>query len=502
MEILSPDLDQETLGSELAEKLGVAQNLLLSRPRISIRLRFVLSLILCFSLYGGMTGLTVNLLHREHDQLRLLEVAEMLNFQVQQARRFEKNFFLYGTNLEDAREHLRQVEKILETPKWNSHAMSPSDLAVLRRDLEAYGHLLDQCHAPLASGQGQSRRKALESGLREYGGEIARLIEALTTGQQVVAERALQLAENAHIFLLVALFASFVIIAYLFLHALMDPLRRFQSYTQRIARGDFSLIAPARPFRDEFSDLALAVNRMLAEIQANQERCLRTGQLATVGTITSGIAHELNNPLNNVSLTLESFMERFHRLSDERKWKLLQDAYFETERMSEIVKSLLDFTRKEQPDLIPIDLSDIIMSTQKLVQNEMVLGNVTFECDIPAGLPRIRGATNQLRQVFLNLFINAVQAMPDGGTLLVQASRQGADFICVQVSDTGPGIPPEHLSRLFVPFFTTKEPGKGTGLGLSVSYSIIKKHGGDIQVRTKPGIGTSFHVCLPSDEAS
>jgi signal transduction histidine kinase len=139
----------------------------------------------------------------------------------------------------------------------------------------------------------------------------------------------------------------------------------------------------------------------------------------------------------------------------------------------------------------------VILSTQRLLQNEMALNNVAFECDLPPDLPQVKGAANQLRQVFLNLFINAIHAMPGGGTLRIQSNLHEEGRVCVEVRDEGEGIPPEVLPHVFDPFFTTKEPGKGTGLGLSVSLSIIKRHGGDMQVESVPGKGTTFHVCLP-----
>jgi signal transduction histidine kinase len=310
--------------------------------------------------------------------------------------------------------------------------------------------------------------------------------------------RLLHSSEMLFATMLAVLLGFFLLITFFFTRALMDPIRRFQAYTRRIAQGDFSLIRPARAYRDEFSELALAVNQMLAEFQTNQEKLIQAGKLTAMGTITSGIAHELNNPLNNVAITTEALMEDFKALSDEEKWRLLQDIYFETERAGEIVKSLLDFTRDERPDLVPVDLLEVIEATRRIAQNEMVLNDVRFELRAPPGLPPVRGAANQLRQVFLNLFLNAVQAMPGGGPLTVEVmAERGSDRLCVEVRDEGIGIPPEHMPHVFDPFFTTKEPGKGTGLGLSICYSIIQKHGGTIEATSERGRGTTFHVCLP-----
>jgi len=191
-------------------------------------------------------------------------------------------------------------------------------------------------------------------------------------------------------------------------------------------------------------------------------------------------------------------MEDLETLSNEEKWKYLQDIYFENERAGETVKSLLDFTRIQKPERVPLDVKEIVTSTHRLVANEMTINNVDFEVDIPEELPEVLCAIGQLRQVFLNLFINAVQAMKEGGLLKVTA-RPAKDgrAVKITVSDTGVGIPPENIPHLFEPFFTTKPPGEGTGLGLSVIYGIIKKHGGNIEVDSVPGEGTSFTVTLP-----
>jgi signal transduction histidine kinase len=359
--------------------------------------------------------------------------------------------------------------------------------------LERYRDLLVRFDQ--ASGQ---RSVALEEAdLRAEEAQITALVKRLVASESAAVDHTLWLSETVPFTLIAVLLVLFAVIAYFFTQALMDPIRRFQAYTRRIADGDFTLIHPARAYRDEFSDLALAVNRMLAELRTNQDRCLRAGRLAAVGTITSGIAHELNNPLNNVSITTEALMEDFKTLPDDQKWKLLQDIYFETERASEIVKSLLDFTRNERPEMVPLDPLDLVQSTYRLVQNEIALSDVSFNCDLQPGLPRVKGAPNQLRQVLLNLLLNAIQAMPSGGNLWVTSKADTPGHLCLEVRDDGPGIPPEVLPHIFDPFFTTKEPGLGTGLGLSVSYNIVKKHGGDIQVTSEPGKGTLFHVCLP-----
>jgi two-component system NtrC family sensor kinase len=491
------DLSEGSQNAHLAERLREAQRTITDRPRISIRLRLVVSLALCFLLCVSFALSTLWLLGSVRQKLRILQAVESLDYKALRAQALSKDDILAGRDLGDALERVEAARTILASVSGDSgRAEDPVALAALDRHLERYRNLLIRFN----NSSGQASVALDETGLREEEAEITALVKRLIAGERAAVDHTLWLSETVPFILITVLLVLFGVIAFFFTQALMDPIRRFQAYTRRIAEGDFTLIRPARSYRDEFSDLALAVNRMLAELRTNQDRCVRAGKLAAVGTITSGIAHELNNPLNNISITTEALMEDFKTLTDEEKWKLLQDIYFETERSSEIVKSLLDFTRNERPEMVPLDPLELVLSTHRLVQNEIALNNVNFTCDVKLGLPKVKGAPNQLRQVFLNLILNAVQAMPTGGNLWVTSEAEDPQRVCIEVRDDGPGIPPEVLPHIFDPFFTTKEPGLGTGLGLSVSYSIIKKHGGEIQVTSEPGKGTLFHVCLPRAE--
>ncbi|MEJ2679341.1 MAG: HAMP domain-containing sensor histidine kinase [Gemmatimonadota bacterium] len=291
------------------------------------------------------------------------------------------------------------------------------------------------------------------------------------------------------------LFGGFVI------RAVLGPLNRFSQYVARIGAGDYTPIRPARKYRDEFSTLALGLNRMLGEIVSRQDQLVQSGKMAAVGTLTSGIAHELNNPLNNIGLTVEALLDDFEAYPDEQKRRMLEQAYTQVERASTTVRNLLDFTRKDRSAFTTFDAWEAVASALRLVANEALLAGVESRASRDGDLPPIRGNPHDLQQVFLNLFLNAIQAMPEGGAMGVSASRDG-DAVRIDVSDEGVGISQEHLEEIFDPFFTTKELGEGTGLGLSVSHSIVEKHGGRIQVASEPGKGTTFSVYLPVAEAS
>jgi signal transduction histidine kinase len=487
--------------SNPAERLRRAQQALLARRRVSIRLRLVASLLLCFCLCCAFAVAAKGLLLRARGKLNLLQTIERLDDRLLRVRAFEDEGILSAADIGKVLEGTRDAEDLF---RKEAPALQAADREVLPALLVHLGVCRRLLTAATTEGGARNGFGVLTptqtAELRHAETEANRLLEAMIRRERISLNAIFRLAETGPLLLVGVLFLLFAVIIYCFARALVDPIRRFEGYTARIAVGDFSLIAPARKYRDEFSDLAVALNQMLAELQEQQNRLVKGARLAVVGTMTSGIAHELNNPLNNISITAETLMEESTTLTDEDRWRLLQDIYFETERASEIVKSLLDFTRQEKPEMVPLELGEIILSTLRLSQNEMKINNVTVAYDVPPDLPRILGATNQLRQVFLNLFLNAIQAMPNGGVLGVSAGVRDHGGVCVEVSDQGAGIPAEILPRIFDPFFTTKEPGKGTGLGLSVSSSIIKKLGGDIQVASEPGKGTTVHVCLPKAE--
>ena len=487
---------RERPSPSLTERLRGAQAELARRPRISIRVRLVASLALCCLLCAAFALGSFQILRGLRLKLHLVQTVERLDDRILRVHTLADEGLLSRDDLEDVLARAKEVQVLLGAERFASQPEARGALQSLLGHADACQRLLDS-----GGGAGRGRMIAVAAAsaaeLSATAAEASQRLEEMIRSQRLSIEKILRLAETGPLVLLALLLVLFGAIIFAFTHALVTPIRRFKGYTARIAEGDFSFIRPARRYRDEFTDLAMAVNQMLAELRMQQDRVVKGAKLAAVGTLTSGIAHEINNPLNNISITTEALMEGLPSFSDEEKWSHLQDIYFEAERASEIVKSLLDFTRKEKPDTALVDLQEVLPSTIRLVQNEMAINNVTLAADVPADLPPVLGAANAFRQVFLNLLLNAIQAMPGGGSITVRANLHAAEKVCVDVSDTGPGIAPDVLPRIFDPFFTTKEPGKGTGLGLSTSLGIVRKFGGDIHVTSEPGHGTVFHVCLP-----
>jgi two-component system NtrC family sensor kinase len=226
-------------------------------------------------------------------------------------------------------------------------------------------------------------------------------------------------------------------------------------------------------------------------------------KLAAVGRLAAGVVHEINNPLATIAACAEALEQR----ADEGVFEECDAAADLTEylelikseafRCKEITTGLLDFSRVRTGERHPIDVGDILRSSANLVSHQKRGAGVKFDLDISDTLPTVDADGGQIQQAVIALSTNAVDAMPDGGTLTLRA-RPEAHSVAIEIEDTGVGIPAEDLSKIFDPFFTTKEVGKGTGLGLAVCYGIITDHGGRLSVRSNPGKGSVFTILLPA----
>jgi two-component system NtrC family sensor kinase len=225
-----------------------------------------------------------------------------------------------------------------------------------------------------------------------------------------------------------------------------------------------------------------------------EEQLVQNEKLTSLGLLAAGVAHEVNTPLAVISNYIQMLAKQIP--SDDPRQKTIERIVKQTFRASEIVNNLLNFSRMGAAELSELDLNSVLEETLALIQHPLTASHVTVVKAYQEQLPRVLGSTNRLQQVFLNLLINARDAMPAGGMLEVRTSAHNGS-VEVEVTDNGAGIPPEHLHKIFDPFFTTKGSGHGTGLGLSVSYGIIKEHAGKVDVRSAPGKGTSFRLEFP-----
>src|SRR5262245_6070552 len=226
-----------------------------------------------------------------------------------------------------------------------------------------------------------------------------------------------------------------------------------------------------------------------------EDQLIQSEKLTSIGLLAAGVAHEVNTPLAVVSSYSQMLYKQLHE--DDPKGKILDKIIKQSFRASEIVNSLLNFSRTSGSEFRLVDLHTVVGDTLSLLEHQFKTSKVRAKREFSSTAPQVFGNQGKLQQVFLNLFINAKDAMPDGGELLVRTSSQDSVFR-IEVLDTGVGIAEEHLKKVYDPFFTTKELGRGTGLGLSVTYGIIQEHSGKISVDSKPGQGTCFTLEFPA----
>ena len=309
-----------------------------------------------------------------------------------------------------------------------------------------------------------------------------------------------------------------VVILYFVTSTIIQPLQDMIFATNKIAQGNLNQKVEIN-FRDEIGELAQSFNQMTKNLKMANEKLIHWGKtleekveertkelremqdyliqsekLASLGKISAGVAHEINNPLTSILINAHLMLEKTEKKHPFHEYlNLIAD---ETSRCTNIVKGLLEFSRQDPPQKVYSDVNEIINRTLQLLENQASFQNIRIIKKLNENLPRIKLDKNKINQVFWNLMINSSEAMPKGGTLtIVSQFSTNENYIEIDFIDTGVGIPKEAINKLFDPFYTTKS--NGIGLGLAISYGIIEQHQGKIEVKSEPGQGSVFTISLP-----
>ncbi|NIM51957.1 MAG: HAMP domain-containing protein [Gemmatimonadales bacterium] len=478
-----------------------AQRALRERPKLSIRRRLSVGFLVWFVLSLGLAVISILTISQIKNKLHLTEAVDSYSFEIQQARRFEKNYFLYRTNLDDALEHVHNAQRILDTERDNmASVIGESAVRSMAGHVSRYEELLTQLQRLEGSeaADQQTEYADIETELREHGSEMVAVAQDLVARERRSVNAMLLISQRIPVAFLIVLILLIVYLTNFIARQMLAPLNRMVQAARRIAAGDVTPIVPRRKYHDEFSELALAMNHMMLQLDYRQNLLVEAHKLKAVGTLTAGVAHELNNPINNIMLTASMLLEDYADLSESERVDMVEDCVSESERAQRIVRNLLDFARESNIESGAIRAEELVEDTLQLATNQIKLAKVKVKGEVDHSLPPVYGDRQQLTQVFLNVVLNALDAMPGGGSLSISiGNTKDRDFVAFEFTDTGVGIPEDRLETIFDPFFTTKSDSKGTGLGLPLSLGIIKQHGGDIRVRSRVGEGTTFTVLLP-----
>jgi signal transduction histidine kinase len=419
---------------------------------------------------------------------------DLLN-NILEVRRFEKNFLFFNDagSLAESETYLDRIDIVVGSLAKDLVAVAGvAAFSRFQDTLHAY-----QGHIGILAQSGQGDREQV----RSLGKALVEQADDFLKIKRHRIHRAITRTSVLPFAYLAIFMLLMVLVIKLISYGLLKPLDAVLSATQRVARGDFRPIHLENKHLQEIGCLVDAFNRMSRELETNQEDLLQARKIAALGTFTAGIAHELNNPINNIALTAESFVERYKEHLDAEGREMLNDILSQTERAAEIVKNLLDFSRTERPVFSSLKPGEVLNATLNLVKNQIRMAGLNLRAPVARDLPSIRGNLRNLQQIFMNLLLNAVQATPRGGTISVNVTAFSPEFVYFQVGDTGPGIPEQIRQQIFEPFFSTKRVGQGTGLGLSVVYSLVQRHGGRIEVANREEGGAVFSVYLPVAEA-
>ncbi|GLI34110.1 ATP-binding protein [Desulforhabdus amnigena] len=427
-------------------------------------------------------------------KLRFMEIADDLNASFLEMRLSEKNFFLYEDKsaLPDIHNKLDESGATIDFAKEDIvRAIGESNFARLETSFKDYARAIKNAEAENPkNGEVQARVRELGQKLREFSSRLTRLERSKLN--EIVSGSRTGLFSSLCLILLSA-FGVSQLISRKVLHSLKD----IEKVARFISEGNFSKVESDIP-PDELGSVMRAINSMSDELKNREEMIVQSKKLASIGILTAGVAHELGNPLNNISMLAQAYVELYDNLSREDRIDFMNKVEEETERIKEIVKNLLDFAKPKELHLKAVGINDTIKKSLKLVHNMICVCNIEVQPLLQDGLPPVMIDEHQILEVLINLITNAIQAGSPRDTVTITSSLSNdRGSVEIEVRDRGKGISSELLPYVFDPFFTTKG-ADGTGLGLFVSYGIIKNHGGNLMVSSELGKGTCFTIQLPA----
>lgn len=464
---------------------------------LNIRQKIVLGMTACLIAIGVLGGLSYHYLLGIENKVRFLEVAQDLSNTILETRRYEKNYLLYGLpeSLVENRKYVQHGLEILDSVMPQATGLEGSvQLEKLREHLLAYQRFM----AAVDDKSKAQSSERLEESLRETGKSLVDLSESLVKFERskilfIIAQLKAQLIFSLFVFV----FFGIALIPFVS-RKIIQPLRVVESTTARISRGEFKRL-PVLKTRDETQRVVEAFNHMVGELEKRQDQLVESKRLSSLGVLTSGVAHQLNNPLNNISTSCQIVMEELENGELDFLRRMLTNIEQEVYRARDIVRGLLEFSRVREFSMLSVTLENVIDRALRLISSQVPPGIEVIR-NIPPDL-MVKVDSQRLQEVFLNLFMNAIDAMQgkDGQIRVSAEMEKQTGMVAIRVEDTGMGIPAKNLGKIFDPFFSTKEVGFGTGLGLSIAYGIIKKHGGTISAESREGEGTTFFIRLPVD---
>lgn len=466
--------------------------------KLNLRLKLAIGFIIFLFI---STWVNLMFLHEfdmfDKDSSMLIHASNMSNLCLE-VRRYEKNFIMKQNNedLDTTFQYLQDLTVYFSNIASEADQQYNRSLLVLEQAVAAYGQLLISLKEQCPPDAGLMNCWMLQP-LEQQGAQMVNISEEMVKNSQEVIQAFVKdtKIKLAYYYTFLILFSLTGIVVYYMTVA--TRLKSLEKAANSVAKGNFSEL-PISHTSDEVQQVYKAFERMVSELEERQEMLFQAEKMSSIGTLASGVAHQLNNPLNNIATSCQLAINEAETLNgNDFLSKLLRTIEEETSRSAEIVRGLLEFSRKENFICKPTSINAITSQAIRLVANELPEG-ILIKQDVPANLSACVDE-QKMKEVFVNILINGIQAIPSPpGVISIAAEVDlDTDQLIIIVADTGVGIEKVDRKKIFDPFYTTKELGRGTGLGLAVVYGIIDKHKGTISVRSNSDGGTTFIVSLP-----
>ena len=426
-------------------------------------------------------------------KLRFVEIADDLNASFLEMRLSEKNYFLYHDKTA-----LESIEQKLNLSMSSVESVKPDIIRVIgERGYAALRVSLLNYLKVIRTAQHTGPKNAeMEETVREAGQDLRGYSHNATYIERKKVNEIIARSENVLLISFCLVLIAAIGISHLILRTILKSMKKIEEVADSISQGNFGGVKTSHN-SDELGSVMRALSSMSQELEKREEIIVQSKKLESLGILTAGVAHELGNPLNNIAMIAQGYMEIAHVLTKEDCFDYMKRVHEETERIEHIVQDLLSFSRTKKTDFKPADINAVITKSLRLVRNMLRVSNIETRVDLEPDLPRVVMDENKILEVLINLMTNGIQAMSPGGMLSISTRISDArDAVVIVVKDTGKGISSEFLPHIFDPFFSTKGMD-GTGLGLSVSYGIIKNHKGTMTVDSTVNVGTSITVRLP-----
>uniref|UniRef100_UPI00102C300C sensor histidine kinase n=1 Tax=Candidatus Magnetaquicoccus inordinatus TaxID=2496818 RepID=UPI00102C300C len=442
-------------------------------------------------------------------------VSELLNH-VLEMRRYEKNWLLYRQNedIDQILEFASRLQEVLILPALAT-LTGTQQIQHIQALLRNYQTLVAN---EIKSPHPQTTGENLENRLRMLGKALVTSAEEMATRERLSIRSALQNHRTLLLMAVITVLIGITLLGRVLSQRVVTPLKQLEESMNAVAAGNLATLH--LPSRDrEILSLTEAFNRVLHELAVRHKHLLRSEKLAAMGTLLSGVAHELNNPLSNVFTSCQILQEEWQECDNRFHLEMLNQIDLQVQRARNIVRSLLDFARERPFYQEAIPLAELLREVIRFNKGN-IPSSITVYNWVPSEL-QLLGDRQRLQQLFINLLTNAIEAIATSGTIHFRALpppdltlypddplRSACQRLRerpwweIRVEDNGSGIAPDILERIFDPFFTTKAVGKGSGLGLAVVFDIVEEHLGAIVAESAPGKGTRFRIALPLAETA